>query len=66
MTTPLPAPLAERATTATGRTGPCAVCQRQILTGERYAVLVPADKFAHLPCIALAATRARRAVPVIR
>lgn len=66
MTTPLPAPLAEDARTADGHAGACAVCRRQILQGERYAVMVPLGKAAHAPCIALAATRARRAVPVIR
>jgi hypothetical protein len=51
MTIKLPAPLAEGAGTALTHAGQCAICQRAILAGERYAVLVPAGKAAHLPCI---------------
>jgi hypothetical protein len=63
--TRIPPPLAEDATTATGNAGPCSLCQRAVLAGDRYALLVPSGKLAHLHCIAMAAQR-RRAVPAIR
>lgn len=43
--------LAEHAGTATRPGGPCAVCQRAILRGERYALTVTSGRLAHLPCI---------------
>jgi hypothetical protein len=63
--TAIPAPLAVDATTAERPAGPCSVCHRAILALERYAVVVPSRKLAHVPCVA-AAARTRRAVPVIR
>lgn len=52
-------PLAEGATTARRRTGPCALCGRPILRGDRYA-LMPDAVPAHLPCIAQPAGTAAR------
>ena len=55
--------LATDAATATTSTARCSLCQRTVLHGERYALLVPSGRPAHLPCIGLAA---RRPVPRIR
>jgi hypothetical protein len=38
--------------------------QHAILYGQRYALLVPSGRLAHLPCVAAMARRRR--VPVIR
>jgi hypothetical protein len=62
----VPPPLATDADTAHSHAGTCAVCQRAIMHGERYALLVPSGRAAHVPCVALMAMRPRRAVPVIR
>ncbi len=51
----LPAPLAEDADTARRHAGPCHLCQRAILSGMRYARLVPGGQHAHSWCIARAA-----------
>ena len=63
--TKIPPPLATDADTARRPAGPCSVCRRAILTGDRYALLVPSGRAAHVHCVALAAVR-RRPVPVIR
>lgn len=55
--------LATDAATARWSVGPCARCRRAILRGDRYALLVPDGRAAHIACIA--APR-RRTVPVIR
>ncbi|WP_300611054.1 hypothetical protein [Trebonia sp.] len=54
----LPGPLAVDAATASTAAGPCHLCERAILRGERYARLVPSGRLAHLACIAQ--TTARR------
>jgi hypothetical protein len=59
-------PLATDADTAHSHAGACALCRRPVLRGDRYALLVPDGTAAHLPCVALMASRPRRAVPVIR
>lgn len=59
-------PLATDADTAVRSTERCSICHRTILTGQRFALVVPDGKAAHLPCIALAASLVRRSVPVIR
>jgi hypothetical protein len=57
MTTPqIPPPLAEGAATAERPAGPCALCSRGILAGERHARLLT-GKLAHLPCIGRATWR---------
>jgi hypothetical protein len=61
----VPPPLATDADTALSFAGQCSLCRSPILKGDRYALIVPNGKAAHLPCISLAASR-RRAVPVIR
>lgn len=63
--TRIPPPIATDAGTAEQALGPCTLCQRAILAGERHAQLVPSGRKAHLPCIA-AAARPRHARPVIR
>jgi hypothetical protein len=55
--------LAEDATTARWSVGPCSLCRRGIARGDRYALLVPDGRAAHIRCIA--APR-RRTVPAIR
>jgi hypothetical protein len=40
--------------------GPCAICERDMLTGERIARLLSGAKTAHAPCIASATWRPRR------
>lgn len=58
----LPEPLADGADTAQRPAGPCHLCGRGILRGQRYAQLVPSGLLAHVVCITRAAgTAARRA-----
>lgn len=73
MTTTITAPiapygelLATDADTAPTSTARCCLCQRTVLHGERYALLVPSGRPAHLFCIGAAFAGRRRAVPVIR
>lgn len=57
----IPPPLATDADTATRPMGPCQLCERGVLRGQRYGHLVPSGQAAHLSCIAQAAeTPARR------
>lgn len=65
MTTPLPAPLATDADTATTSAARCHLCERTVLHGERYALLVPSGRPAHLHCIGVMARRQTRR-PAIR
>jgi hypothetical protein len=58
--------LAEDADTASRPAGPCRICSRAILSGDRYARLVPSGQLAHLLCIGRMAATPRRRVPVIR
>jgi hypothetical protein len=39
---------------------PCAICERDMLPGERIARLLPGGKTAHAPCIASATWQPRR------
>lgn len=58
----IPPPLATDAGVATSPVGPCALCQRGILRGARYALVFPGGESAHVMCIARRAlTPARRA-----
>lgn len=57
--------LATDAATATASTARCCLCRRTVLHGERYALIVPSGRAAHVCCIGAAAQR-RRSVPVIR
>ena len=57
----LPEPLAIDAAIASVPMGACAVCERAILRGMRFAIL-PSGYPAHVPCIAtMAGTTSRRA-----
>jgi hypothetical protein len=58
--------LATDAATATMTVGPCRLCERAIVTGQRYAQIVPSGRKAHLICIGRAAAARRSGVPVIR
>ena len=62
----LAALIATDAATATTSAARCCLCRRTVLHGERYALLVPDGRAAHLHCIGLMATSRRRGVPVIR
>jgi hypothetical protein len=56
----VPPPLATDADSATRPGGPCALCQRGILKGARFALVFPGGESAHVMCIAgraLAPTR---------
>lgn len=66
MTVTIPPPIATDATTATTSTARCDICRRTVLHGERYALVVPNGRPAHLHCIGAAFAARRRAVPVIR
>lgn len=57
--------LATDAGTATDSTAKCHYCRRSILHGERFALVVPTGRPAHLLCIGAAAQRPQRR-PVIR
>lgn len=57
----VPPPLAEDAGTAERPAGPCRLCQRGILRGQRFARLVPDGHLAHTSCIGLAAGTPARA-----
>lgn len=46
--------LATGADTAVRHAGPCARCSHPIYAGERYALLVPSGKAAHVLCVAAA------------
>ena len=58
--------LATDADTAATSTARCCLCQRTVLHGERYALLVPSGRVAHLHCIGQMATVRRRGAPNIR
>ena len=49
--------LAEDAQDATRPAGPCGICRRGILTGERFARLLSGNRLAHLSCVNRAALR---------
>jgi hypothetical protein len=61
----IPDPIATDAATATTSTARCCLCQRTVLHGERYALLVPTGQTAHLHCIGRFASARRRSVPAI-
>jgi hypothetical protein len=48
----IPDPLATDAATASTAAGPCHLCRRGILRGERYGRLVPSERLAHVICVA--------------
>lgn len=52
--------LAAGAATAERPAGPCALCGRAILRGQRYATLAQSGRLAHLPCIASGTRQAPR------
>lgn len=52
----MPAPLAEEAGIATHPMGPCSLCRRGVLRGQRYAQLVASGQLAHVVCVARMAT----------
>lgn len=52
----IPEPLATDAGTATRPVGPCSICRRGILRGQRYGLTYPAEDLAHVVCVALRAS----------
>jgi len=63
---PLGELLATDASTAAGSTAKCDICRRTVLHGERYALVIPNGRPAHLFCIGRAFAGRRRGVPAIR
>lgn len=48
----IPDPIATDAAVATRPVGPCAICERGVLRGARYALAYPSGKIVHISCIA--------------